>query len=148
VYPGGFSDPYFLKDERDYKIKAHEKAKRTLDEKVLRGLIAEGRFLEIAEAARKTFINLIFPNEGMAFKDFVQVERNAQAFCPIFVDLLYGDNFESAFDEMSHLLRPAKAAKWTILTYWPFILFSRPTYVSETRGRSGVCTPTWRTFHL
>jgi hypothetical protein len=146
VYPGGFSDPYFLKDEREYKIKAHEKAKRTLNEDVLRELLSQGKFLEIGEAARKTFINLIFPNEAMAFKSFVQIERNARAFSPVFVDLLHGVSFESTFDEMSSLLRPARAATWTILTYWPFILFPdrhmflKPEVALESARRLGeVC---------
>ena len=143
VYPSGFSDPYFLSDEREYKIRAHEKAKRTLDEEVLRDLLRKRQFLEIGEAARKTFINLIFPNEAMAFKSFVQIEQNAQAFSPVLVDLLYGSSFEQAFDEMSSLLRPAKAATWTVLTYWPFILFPdrhmflKPEVAQESARRLG-----------
>jgi len=143
VYPGGFSDPYFLHDERNYKVKAHEKAMRTLDEGVLRELFGKKKFLEIGEAARKTFINLIFPNEAMAFKSFVQIERNAEAFSPLFIDLLYGHNFESAFDEMSALLRPARAATWTVLTYWPFIrfpgrhMFLKPEVAQESARRLG-----------
>lgn len=143
AFPGGFSDPFFLKDERDYKIKAHEKAKRTLDEGILRRLVSQKKFTEIGEAARKTFINLVFLNEAMAFKSFIQFERNAQSFAPLLVDLLYGQDFESAFNDMSHLLRPAGAAKWTILTYWPFIVFPdrhmflKPEVAQESARRLG-----------
>jgi hypothetical protein len=59
----------------------------------------------------------------MAFKSFISIEKNAEAFSPLFVDLLYGNNFDASFDDLTSLLVPAGAAKWTILTYWPFILF-------------------------
>ena len=143
VYPKGFEDPFFLADERAYKLKAHEKAKILLGKEVLVEQIKNHKYSDVCASARKVFINLIFPNEGMAFKSFVERPKNAEAFCPRFFQLLYGLDFDSAFDDLSALLAPAGAAKWTILTYWPFILFPdrhvfmKPEVAQEAARRLG-----------
>lgn len=123
AFPDGFYDSFFEFDERSYKIKAHEKAKEMLGRDLLRSQIDASQFSAVGESAKKIFINLIFPNEGMAFSSFLKAGDNARKFGPRFFALLYGDDFDVAFDDMVELLAPAGAAKWTILTYWPFILF-------------------------
>jgi hypothetical protein len=143
VYPQGFQDPYFIYDERTYKIKAHRKAQVLLSKDTLSTQIANKQFLEISENARKVFINLIFPNEAMSFKTFLQIEKNATAFAPILFKLLHGDDFNSAFDDLSSLLARGAVAKWTILTYWPFIvfpdkhMFMKPEVAKESARRLG-----------
>jgi hypothetical protein len=143
VYPQGFQDPYFMFDERNYKIKAHGKATTLLAKETLSNQIAKKQFLEISENARKVFINLIFPNEAMSFKDFLKIEKNAAAFAPILFQLLYGNDFNSAFDDLSTLLARGAAAKWTILTYLPFIvfpdkhMFMKPEVAQESARRLG-----------
>ena len=143
VFPGGFEDHFFQADERNYKIKAHEKAKLLFAKGKLSDAINAGHFLDIGQTARKVFTNLIFPNEGMAFNSFVKIEKNAKLFAPKFFALLHGDNFDVAFDDLSALLAPAGAAKWTILTYWPFILFPtrymflKPEVAQESARRLG-----------
>lgn len=143
AFPGGFEDPFFFADERNYKLKAHDKAKTLLSNEAVSQAIAKGEFAKLADSARKVFINVIFPNEGMAFKSFVSIEKNAKAFAPLFYELLYGEDFDAAFDNMVSFLSPGGAAKWTIMTYWPFILnpekhiFMKPEVAQECARRLG-----------
>src|SRR5260370_4420803 len=123
VYPGGFQDPFFLYDERTYKQKAHEKATALLSRDALSACLETKDYSRIAEAARGVFINLIFPNEAMNFISFVRKDENAKHFGPALYELLYGEQFNRAFDDMSYLLASGGVVKWTFLTYLPFILF-------------------------
>jgi hypothetical protein len=143
AYPGGFNDPYFLYDERKYKQKAHEKARKILSSDALSGQLAAKDYAGIGQAARAVFINLIFPQEAMRFTDFVKKPKNAERFAHAFFDLLHGPGFSGAFDELSSMLEPEGAAKWTVLTYWPFILypdrhmFMKPEVAQEAARRLG-----------
>lgn len=122
AYPKGFTDPFYYHDERNYKLKAHNKAIELLGRERLAALITAGEYARIGDAAKKTFTNLTFPNEAMKFSDFLKDGKGVHDFSNHLYELLYGDSFDNAFDRMAILLKPFEAAKWTILTYWPFIV--------------------------
>jgi hypothetical protein len=125
AYPPGFRDPYFDHDERSYKLRAHAKAQDLLGEARLRTRLERADYAGIGEDAERVFTNLVFPNERMRFKDFVRRGGPPlRDFAIALADLLYGDEaaFDPAFDRIAALLRPSDAAKWPVITYWPFIL--------------------------
>jgi hypothetical protein len=143
AFPGGFEDPYFLYDERRYKQKAHEKASKLLSRDALSKQLAESDYQGIGRSARGVFINLIFPQEAMAFDSFLKNPKNAMQFAPVFFELLHGVDFDGSFNELSSIMSSEGAAKWTILTYWPFILypdrhmFMKPEVAQECARRLG-----------
>jgi hypothetical protein len=125
AYPLGFGDPYGEHDERGPKLKAHAKAQDLLGETRLRARLERADDAGIGEDAERVFTNLVFPNERMKFKDFVRRGGPPRrAFALALADLLHGDEatFDPAFDRIVTLLRPFDAAKWPVITYWPFIV--------------------------
>jgi hypothetical protein len=127
AFPLGFRDPFYDFDERVYKVKAHEK-RDLLGKQELSRLIAEKDFVGVGDAARKVFTNLVFPQEAMAFRDFVRKGgANLEAFALGLFELLHSDDFDRAFDRIVNLLSESGAAKWPVISYWPFILFRTST---------------------
>ena len=144
AYPEGFEDPFFYDDERKYKIDAHKTARDLLGKDQLSNLMAADDCVSVSAAARKVFINLVFPNEAIAFSEFLKRDGSACAeFAHHLFALLHGDAFDEAFDRIAVLLKPFGAAKWPILTYWPFILwpdkhmFLKPEVAQECAWRLG-----------
>ena len=88
--------------------------------------------------------NLIFPNEKMALKDGLESPANQQAFATALFNLLYGDdNLKPRFERYADILEGIGAAKWTIATYFLFIvspeeyMFLKPTVTQKTAEISG-----------
>lgn len=144
AYPDGFADAYFDFDERRYKMAARQKTLELLGRDRLDKLIADGAYVEIANVAKRTFTNLIFPNEAMKFGDFVKsTSAPHRRFSEALRETLWGDDFDAGFDEIVRVLKPHGAAKWTILTYWPFLahpeehMFLKPEVAAECAWRLG-----------
>lgn len=123
-FPQGFHDEKYFHDERDYKVEAHEAMNELLGEDIFRGLLSSGEFEEICgralTVANKT--NLIFPNEKMSLRDGMREASSQQLFAESLFGLLYDDGeLEGRFESFADCLAELKAAKWTTLTYFPFI---------------------------
>ena len=144
-YRGGFYGDRYLREERDYKVEAHELAATILGRTQLEPLAASGAFAEIChramQVANKT--NLIFPNEKMALKDGLKPAGREEAFAVALYALLHGDDTPpSRFQRFASVLEDMGAGKWTVATYFPFLLypdqhqFIKPTY---TKNAAGIC---------
>jgi hypothetical protein len=78
----------------------------------------------------------------MKFNDFARDTKAAhEIFCLAIRNLLWGSEFDRNFDRIVTTLRPYGAAKWTILTYWPFVvhpdqhIFLKPEVARECAWR-------------
>lgn len=124
LFPGGFEDPKYLAEERNYKVAAGELLAKTLGETELKALLDSDDFTEISKRAialvSKT--NLVFPNEKMDFKDALSNGDARRSFGAALYDVLYGEgDYRPRFEAFIALLDEIGAAKWPIATYFPFI---------------------------
>jgi hypothetical protein len=145
-YPQGFSDERFVKEEREYKIHAHQVAQNLLGQSELARLLSANDGTEVCRRALSVAgeTNLIFPNEKMALKDGLQLPAHQQVFATALFHLLYGDDdFQSRFERYAAILEGIGAAKWTIATYFLFIvypdeyMFLKPLVTQKTAAISG-----------
>lgn len=126
IFPKGFYDDVYLKDERTYKIDAHNLMTNLLNKPSFSDLIQLGKYEEICLNALKIVnkTNLIFPNEKMALKDGLKSAENKKLFSVSLFDLLYGsDELSKRFEYFANALEKIKAAKWTTQTYFLFVAF-------------------------
>jgi uncharacterized protein DUF3553 len=145
-YPEGFYSDRFAAEERDYKVRAHQLAQDLLSKDELARLLSANDFVEVSRRALRVSnaTNLIFPNEKMALKDGLESPSNQQAFATALFDLLYGDNdLKPKFERYADILEGIGAAKWTIATYFLFIVypeeyvFLKPTVTQNAAAISG-----------
>jgi hypothetical protein len=145
-FPEGFYGERFERHERDYKVHANEQAKKLLSEPELRSLIEGEDYKEVARRALKVMnaTNLIFPNEKMALKDGLEDEDATRAFAIALLNLLYGNaDMEERLMGFARVLEELDAAKWTTLTYFPFIvhptefMFVKPTITQHAAELCG-----------
>ncbi|HIJ81250.1 MAG TPA: DUF3553 domain-containing protein [Desulfuromonadales bacterium] len=136
LFPEGFSDTEYFREERDYKVVAHELMQTQLGKEQYEELLAKADYTEICrralQVANKT--NLIFPNEKMALKDGLQQDASKKLFAEDLFELLYGSASQQLrFERFAKTLDKIKAAKWTIISYFMFItypeteMFLKPT---------------------
>jgi len=126
LFPGGFSDPKYLKEERDYKLAAGEKFRSTLGAAEFDKLLSEDDFPEIAKRALAVVnaTNLVFPNEKMSLKDGLTEASGQELFGRSLHSLLYGaGEYQIRFEGFIKVLEQIGASKWPIATYFPFIAF-------------------------
>ena len=144
-YPGGFYGDRYLREERDYKVVAHDLATTILERGQLRRLLTAREFPEICRRAMQVAgkTNLIFPNEKMALKDGLKLANRQEDFAVALCGLLHGDDeLPSRFQRFASVLEDIGAGKWTIATYFPFLLYTdrhqfiKPTY---TQNAAAIC---------
>ncbi len=160
-YPGGFRDDRYLKKERAFKVAAHELAKTILSRDKLERLLETRAFGDVCRSALQAVnkTNLIFPNEKMTLRKGLKLAKRKETFAVALHALLHGeDAFRLRFQRFASVLNEVGAAKWTIATYFPFMVFPdrhqfiKPKY-SQNAAR--VCafdlkyTPklTWTTYN-
>ena len=124
IFSDGFEDVAYIDVERAYKVDARELFLNLLSKEELSKLLGLGEAEEIVrralQVANKT--NLIFPNEKMALKDGLKQAESAQAFSQALFDLLYAEGeYRVRFEEFAECLGKINAAKWPIMTYFPFL---------------------------
>jgi hypothetical protein len=123
AHPQGFADAQLEEDQRGYKFDAHRRAIDLLAKDRIKAMLAAGDHAGIASTAKKIFTNLVFPNEAMAFGEFLKRGGpRIDEFADQLFLLLHGQAFDSAFDRIAALLKPFGAARWPVLSYWPIIL--------------------------
>lgn len=126
LFPGGFYDPKYLEEERNYKLEAGEKLRETLGAAEFESLLRDNAFAEISKRALSIMsaTNLVFPNEKMSFKDGLADEGRSQLFAKQLGVLLYGSGeYQPRFEQFIDALEQMGANKWPIATYFPFIAF-------------------------
>ena len=126
LFPGGFYGNAFDEYERDYKVQGHKLMLELLDKSDFARLLDKGDYQEVCDRAMKVVnkLNLIFPNEKMAMKDGLKLERNQQLFAEKLYALLYSeDEMKRRFDGFASCLEKLGAAKWPIVSYFQFIRY-------------------------
>ena len=125
-FPEGFHGKKYKLDERDYKVEAHELAKKLLRRELFETALRSKDFGELRENARKVMraTNLVFRNEKMNFSDGLKTLPFQKQFITPLYDLLYGDcGLERRFTAFCAALAEIGSAKWTVATYFPFIMY-------------------------
>lgn len=145
-FPQGFYGDRFTEEERNYKVRAHQLAQELLSKSELARLLSANDFGEVCRHALRVSnaTNLIFPNEKMALKDGLDLPSNQQAFATALFNLLYEDeDLKPRFERYADILEGIGAAKWTIATYFLFIIypekyvFLKPTVTQNAADISG-----------
>ena len=159
-FPDGFGSPEYKKAERDAKVKAHELALTELDAGKLTAARDEGRFDDIVESAIRVLnaTTLVFPNEKIALKNGVTTPEARETFSRRLIDLLHGTApYQERFEAFADFLIGAKVGKWTVATYFPFLLhpdehmFLKPEVTQKAADAYGVALaydaqPNWTTY--
>ena len=125
-YPDGFYDPAYLKGERNHKVAAHELALSLIGPEQLKALLSQKDYEEISKRALKvvTATSLISPNEKLALKNGLKDPESRELFSENLYQLLYGkEDVKERFIAFARTLEAIKAAKWTTLSYFLFIVF-------------------------
>ena len=136
-YPEGFSDPAYLATERNYKLDA----KRMLDELVPvdEAVSLTGKGEDVLAVYRST--NLLFRIEKVRMKTVLR-GPNADAFIRAAARFTLEPS-GPALQAMKAALRPHDIAKWTAMTYLPFLwrpshhMFLKPTVMQDYASRVG-----------
>jgi hypothetical protein len=145
-FPQGFYGDRFAEEERQYKVRAHQVAQDLLNPSALAHLLSVNDGGEVCRRALRVAnaTNLIFPNEKMALKDGLKCPAYQQAFARAMGELLYGeDALQPRFERYVDILEGIGAAKWTIATYFLFIvspdvyMFLKPTVTQYAADISG-----------
>jgi hypothetical protein len=126
MFPGGFSDPAYLAEERDPKLSAHQAFGETLGEGELENLLQEKAFSEISKRALAVVnaANLGIPNEIVSLKDGLAGKREHELFARSLGALLYGSGeYRTRFEPFVDVLEQLGANKWPLATYFPFVAF-------------------------
>jgi len=125
-HPKGFYDELYLKDERNYKFRAHERMLETLNEEAFSMLLNQNEFGEIVIRALRVVgsTNLIFPNEKMSLKDGLKTGENKEYYAKkLYYHLYSDDSLQDRFGALAKCLNDLDAANWTTQTYFWYITF-------------------------
>lgn len=125
-FPDGFHGDRFMDTERKTKMEAHLLGSELLGKEKLEDLVSSGEYWQVCEYAKKVInkTNLIFPNEKTALKDALATEAAQEAFAKNLNDLLYSeDDIKERFTTFAKHLERINAAKWTLATYFLYIMF-------------------------
>jgi hypothetical protein len=140
-FPAGFADEKYTQWERDYKWQAHRRWNEELNYEEYRRLLAQGRYIEIADRAVRieSRTNLLFSFEKMAIRDAVKSIKGACSFAWGLYDLLHGsgsdqERFDRWFSVLSGLpVKKTRVSTWPLATVFGFIaipskyIFLKPT---------------------
>lgn len=146
VFPEGYGSPFYDYIEGNYKADASRFVAEQLSKERLSEQISGGRFGDVCADAKRAISKTNLPSqfESMALSDFLKVDANQEPFALGLFDLLYGDDFDLAFTRFTKLLTGKEnAAKWPIVTYFPFFrfpdehVFVKPTLFETCAYRLG-----------
>jgi hypothetical protein len=138
-YPNGFgSVAYDEKGERGYKVKA--KGKLDAAAPLSEALTAKG--LGEAVLAAYSGTDLLYPNEKMKVREVLRGPQS-DAFVQAAARFTLGDDRKAALRSMERAARDHEAAKWTIVSYLPFLwrpedhMFLKPEATIDFAERTG-----------
>ena len=136
-YKQGFASPRYAQDERDYKLKA----KARLDTSLPLDQAIQGKGLGEAALAVFRATNLLAPFEMMRVQHLLR-SPSADGFVRAAAHFAAGEG-APALADMASLAKPHEAAKWTIVTYLPFLwrpethMFLKPEVTKDFAERVG-----------
>ncbi len=136
-FPDGFRSSDYAKWERTYKLDA----KLKLDCAAPLNAVAAGSGFGEAVLSAFQATNLLSPFELIRLRDMLR-EPAADAFIRAAARFAVGD-MEPALLEMGRALKPYDCAKWTIVTYLPFLwrpdrhMFLKPEVTKDFAARVG-----------
>jgi len=125
-FPDGFNGEKYHDIERDHKDEGHAFAIDILDQKSFEEHLHAEDYGKITIQVLKVVnhLNLLFPNEKKALKDGLKEEENQKLFAQSLYGLLYGTGaFKDRFEEWIGTLAVIGADKWTIASYFLFIVY-------------------------
>lgn len=134
-FAGGFRSPAYLRDERDYKLAAKAKLEKTAPVEV--AATGTGHGEAVLAAYRAT--SLLYPVEKTRLQGLLR-GSDADAFVRAAARFALGEG-KSALKAMEKLLRPHDDAKWTVVTYLPFLwrpeehIFLKPEVTKDFASR-------------
>jgi hypothetical protein len=130
AFPRGFSDHAYLHgptSEREYKVAARDFLRQNMGRDQLKGLASAGQFPEICALAKKVIgqTNLIHHYEKLWLSNALSSEGRQMLFANQLISLLHGTTpLKDRFEDFVKMLYEIGAAKWTIATYFLFLMFS------------------------
>lgn len=136
-FPGGFASDYYLEQERTYKLKAKTELEKTAP--VEEAATGSGHGEAALRAYRAT--NLLYPVEKTRLQSLLR-GSDADAFVRAAARFALGEG-KSALRAMESLLTPHDNAKWTVVTYLPFLwqpdthIFLKPEVTKDFATRVG-----------
>ena len=136
-FPNGFHSDGYDGEERGYKLRAKDKLETELP--LNRAIDASGAGEIILSVFGAT--NLLSPFEKMRVRDVLR-GPSADMFIRAAARFTLGDT-ERALSDMERVLRPKDAAKWTVVTYLPFLwrpdihMFLKPMVTTDFAERVG-----------
>jgi len=137
LFPGGFQSGQFATEERDYKIAAKAK----LDESVPLEQAATGTGNGTAILRAYQATNLLSPFEKTRLQPLLR-GSDADAFVQAAARFALGET-KPALASMERLLQSHDNAKWTVVTYLPYLwrpdahMFLKPTVTRDYAERIG-----------
>jgi hypothetical protein len=124
--PAGFYGETFTSKERDYKLVAHHDLKEALGKKVFKELLGKRDYEEVCRRALKSVsaTNLVHLHEKLSLRNGLATGELKQQFATVLYDYLFGNApLKQRFNDLRDFLDAIKAAKWTIITFFPFMMF-------------------------
>lgn len=136
-FPDGFNSDYYFGKERKYKLEA----KTLLDEEAPLEAAIDGTGFGKTIKAVFNKTNLLSPYEIMRLNDVLQSEHGDH-FIRAAAKMASGE-VKLGLAEMEKALKPHDAAKWTVVTYLPFLwqpvdhMFLKPESTKDFSERVG-----------
>lgn len=136
-FPNGFHSEGFDSQERNYKIAA----KNLLDTQVPLEMAKSGKGFGESILAAYRATNLLSPYEKTWMQDVLR-GASADSFIQAAASLA-SEEVKPALLELERILKPHNAAKWTIVTYLPFLwrpdihMFLKPEVTKDFAARIG-----------
>lgn len=137
LFEGGFSAPRYLADERKYKLDAKAK----LDGAAPLGAALTAKGLGPAIRAAYQATTLVSPYEQMRLQSLLKGPE-ADDFIQAAAAFTQGDR-KKALAALAMILKPYEIAKWTVITYLPFLwqpetaMFLKPQMATGFAERVG-----------
>ncbi|MBA4751844.1 MAG: hypothetical protein H2055_06410 [Sphingopyxis sp.] len=136
-FAGGFESPAYLADERAYKLKAKNELEKTAP--VEEAATGSGHGEAVLRAYRAT--NLLYPIEKTRMQGLLR-GSDGDDFIRAAARFALGEG-KSSLRAMETLLRPHENAKWTVVTYLPYLwhpaehIFLKPEVTKDFAARVG-----------
>ena len=149
LFPGGFNDPVYLAEERNYKLEASTLFSRLLSREIRMECIREQRVEALVDAALQVdgSTNLISPFEKAALRDGLKDQQAALSFFGALSALIDSPAPSAGhFETLARAVQALPAAKgrvftWPIVTMFPFLaspgqyLFLKPESTRNEAAR-------------
>lgn len=136
-FPGGFHSADYVNAERQYKLDAKDRLEKTAPLET--AVHASGLGEAVLAAFNAT--NLLSPFEKMRVRDALRSPA-ADSFISAAARFTLGEG-KPALLEMEEALKPHDAAKWTVVTYLPFLwrpemhMYLKPAVTTDYAARVG-----------